>query len=224
MAAALPEPRTDRQRLSWFRWSIARFIANSRLPQASALIPAIGYALLWSDDFSKFLSSKERLGNSLLSLDLRLQLLWWGAILMTTGWLVYIWKCPKEVRRCGEPDDYVLEQFRAPNAYRLENARTRADAQMHGYHPGSQEPLILGGHSPNEIYIASERIKGQTSSGFEPVTARFSALLFIVQYHAIDHERAAWRRACVSLLVVGAILFLIPSVDVSIRVLRRLFF
>ena len=87
MTASAPEPRTDPQKLSWFRWSIARSIANSRLPQVSAFIPAIGYALLWSDQFSDWLASKERLGDSFVSLDARLQFLWWGALLMTVGWL-----------------------------------------------------------------------------------------------------------------------------------------
>jgi hypothetical protein len=222
MSDALPQPRTDRQRLSWLRWSVARFIANSRLPQASALIPAIGYALLWSDDFNKFLSSKERLGESLFSLDCRLQLLWWGAILMTVAWLMYLWKCPKEIRRSGEPDDYVLEQFQAPNSYRLENARLRALSQMEGYHPADDRPLILGGHAPNDIYKASERVKGQTSSGFEPVVTRHTSLLFTIQFHAIDHERLWWRITTVLSLATGAVVFLLPSLDVFVRVLRRL--
>lgn len=217
----MAELRTDKQTLSWLRWSLARFIAHSRLPQASAFIPAIGYALLWSDKFSDLLSSS-RLGDSFLSLPLRLQLLWWGAVLMTGGWLVYLWKCPKEIRRCGEPDDYVLEQFQAPNAYRLDNARLRALALIEGYHPGDGRPLVMGGFSPGEVTKASERIKGQTSSGFEPVVARHTALLFTLQYHAIDHERRAWRSLSVILLGGGAALFLTPSIDIAARVLRKL--
>lgn len=206
---------------SWFRWSVARWIAHSRLPQASALIPAIGYALLWSDDFSDLLGSKTRLGESFLSIDGRLQMLWWGAVLMTIGWVIFNSKCPVEIKRAGEPRDYVLEEFSLRNQRRIKYVAARVTQLMKRYSKHETDKIIFGLYSPSQVHKACQD-PSVRSDAFGNGETHPTELLLTINYHLIDHRNPGWSKASVIFLITGAVLFLLPSLDVSIRVLSRL--
>ena len=121
----MPDAKPQPPRLSWIRWSYAKMIADSRLPQVAAFIPAIGYALLWSDPFRDLLGSQTLLGPSIVPPVCKIRLLWWGAVLMTIGWFIYRFWCPTEVRRAGDSAEYVREQFLTPNTRRAWAAKER---------------------------------------------------------------------------------------------------
>lgn len=163
MTTASTERRTDAQRISWLRWSVARSIANSRLPQTTALIPAIGYALLWSDDFSRWMGSRELLGEGLLPVGVKLRLLWWGAIAMTLGWALYRWRCPSIIRRCAEPVDYVHEQFQTRNVARLFEIRKSVRTHIAGYDYHDKRELLLGGDTPLRVSKACDALSNANS-------------------------------------------------------------
>ena len=212
------------QSLSWFRWSVARFIATSRLPQAAAFIPAIGYALIWSDDFSRWIGSKEKLGDGILisTLDARLQFLWWGAVFMTMGWLVYLLRCPKVVRRCGEPDDYVYEQLRLQNMANLGSIVQIVKDHAGNIDQTERRPLIYGQISPQELYRAINSVFAAGIHPFGTNGAHFFETIYKYHYHLTDNEQNWVRHVAVILLSLGAFLFLVPSADVFLRVLRKL--
>ncbi len=220
-----PAPTTLQisQKTAWLRWSVARFIAHSRLPQASAFIPTIGYAILWSQQFSELLKSDGPLGGSLLPPILRLHLLWWGAVLMTLGWGLYLWKCPNEIKRAGSPEDYVQEKFRVPSIDSVVIAQNRARKQVEGYHPQEAGTLVLGGLKPIDVNRAINYLQNQLDHAYEGSWSHFTILLFRLEYLLIDQQRPFARRLCVTLLGSGALLFLIPSLEVSARVVRSAF-
>jgi hypothetical protein len=212
------------EHLSWFRWSNARAIANSRLPQASAFIPAIGYAMLWSREFSEWIGSKEKLGDGILitSLDARLQLLWWGAIFMTIGWLIYLMFCPKIVRRCGDPEDYILKQVGMRNFSSLYQARTLAMEHLDTCAPSNWNTEIFKGITPGNLQQHCNDLTSRGRGIFEPEQGETVGMLLNYQYCHADHERLWHRVTAVTLLCLGGLLFLIPSADVFLRVLRKL--
>ena len=206
------------------RWSWVRLIANSRLPQMSAFIPAIGYALLWSDQLNDLLGSTRLLGVALLPPVWKLQLLWWGSISMTIGWSIYALFCPSEIRRCGEPDDYVLERFAAPSAERARRALELSEGLATGLHPNEELPSLPGGYSAAQIDTATKALDRVSflHRAFEPSWAQHTDMIFKIQWHIIDKSRQRLCLASLLLLAIGALMFLIPSVEVALRVLRKI--
>lgn len=217
---AEPEPIRVIQAESIWRWSRARTIANSRLPQVTALIPLIGYILLWSDEFSRLLSAQKTLGPSFLPLLVRLQMLWWGGSLMAVGWLVYYCYCPIEVKRSGSAQDYVRDKFQAPNVADVQRADACAAKQVDGYHPHEESPLILGGVSPTTVRRARDYLRNNMERAFGTPLSTYTILLFELEYRVIDQSRS-WA-CCFSsmLMAIGALLFLLPSAEVALRVVR----
>jgi hypothetical protein len=205
---------------SWSRWSVARRIAVSRLPQVSAFIPAIGYALLWSDYFSDLLGSEQRLGKNLLPLEAKLQFLWWGASFMTAGWAIYSWHCPVEIKRAAEPRDYVIEEFSLRNQQRIEHVKARLATLLANFDNDDASKSIFATFAPSEVRKAwgNPELRRDAFG-----TASHSAeTLLSVNYFLIDHEKTRWSLAAVILLYLGAVLFLIPSGEVFCRVLGLL--
>jgi hypothetical protein len=218
------ELRKKPERLSWFRWSNARAIANSRLPQASAFIPAIGYAMLWSDDFSRWIGSTEKLGDGILisSLDARLQFLWWGAIFMTVGWLVFVFRCPKVIRRCREPDDYVLEQMQLQNMSALALVCGEIEKRLEQEDHFDKDALRYGGVTNDELLNAVVFAPNTGKTLFNFAGANYVDVIYRHHFYIEDHQKPWWRFCAVSFLFLGGGLFLWPSADVFLRVLRKL--
>lgn len=220
----MSEPKCKPLRLSWFRWSNARGIANSRLPQVSAFIPTIGYAMLWSREFSEWIGSHEKLGDGMLirSLDVRLQLLWWGALLMTAGWMIYLWKCPTLIKRCPEVDDYLLEQFQIRSTKFINQLSAKVADYFKDFHPMETRKLFWGCVSPNQIYLATQRYPFSGGDAFQPEFADSAAVILLADYELTNHEKPTIRTVSVVMLAVGALMFLLPSFDVCLRVIRKL--
>jgi len=221
----LPEPRVEPDRLPFLRWSKARLIANSKLPQAAVLIPAVGYALLWGDELDK-LAAFTKLNPPLwFSPMVRLQLLYFGAIFMTVGWFMYLWQCPKIIRRSAEVDDYVLEELRARDVYRFQKIRRAAENYLSktNFHSNTNDPLIYGNFSPHGL----QRAVGSTGANevfSKDISASAAASLFAWHYFTIDRSRKNWCYVVLTFLGLGAFIFLLPSVEVFLMVLRKFTF
>lgn len=214
----MPETKPRPPQISWIRWSNAKLIADSRLPQASAFIPAIGYALLWSDQFEDLLGSQRLLGPSLLPPILKIRLLWWGAVLMTIGWFIYRYCCPPQVRRTGNPEDYVREQFMIPDTRRALAAQ-RLVRNLVAPYSASETSVKIYGHFPMALAETIQSVKDHTRWAYDAPNAASTGLLHEIEFHTVDHSRPIACGCSLALLCSGAGAFLIPSAEVTIRVL-----
>ena len=215
-------------------WSLARMVAVSRLPQSAALIPVVGYAILFSDAFKSLLDKLWISGGvSLFSVEARLLCLWWGAVVMAAGWVIYHWCCPKEVQRNATYVDFALEQRQSVSALRLVEAREAAQGILKQFHPGDTSTMLFGLWSPNEIYLASSKFSGSLSQiTSAPETYREMMgddrdKLFALQYFVKNHSKPTQCFLTCSLLFGGAFIFLAPAVHSAMLVMsftfKRLF-
>lgn len=222
-------------RRSWLGWSRARWIANSKLPQASSAIPAIGYALIWSDTFTEWLKTHETLGVSIIppwSVEGKLLCLWWGAIFMTAGMIIFAVWCPKEIRRSAEPDDYLLEQFQLRNLAHLNEIAKRcieqliystsqdSKNQLASFHPGEVRKFIWGDVSPYDLNSAVAALIHHPNP-FDTRGATDTTNILRSNFAILDSSEPPPRIASVALLYGGAALFLWPALNVVLQVFRN---
>lgn len=224
-ATSAPPILTKPMKTPIVAWSSARAIANSRLPQAATIIPIIGYALIWSDQLQDFAYFKSLQPSLFLTPVQRLQCLYWGAIFMSIGWLLYSRHCPKIVRRANEPEDYVNEHMNLRNVALLERTRKRAAAflERHNYHPMTSETLIFGSIQPDRLHKAANYMRHPGADVFSPSNTDFIATLLTLNYHLENIDNKLLCLMTLIFLVGGAITFLTPSIEVFFMVLRNTF-
>ena len=205
-------------------WSRARVIANSRLPQAATIVPIIGYALIWSDQLQDFAYFKNLQPSLFLTPLARLQLLYWGAIFMSLGWLLYTLQCPKVVRRSNDPEDYVNEQISVRNLALLERTRIHAKKflEEHNFHPMNSEPIIFESIQPDQLHRSVNYLANAGAQSYDPALINHVATLLQLDYHLenVSHPKMCF--ATLLLLLGGAVIFLTPSGEVFFMVLRNL--
>jgi hypothetical protein len=92
---------------------------STRVSQAAASIPIIGYALLWSENF-ELLKLKPFLGGGIwFTTTGRLMSLYLGSIALTLAWLMYLWRCPAIIKRTPDIEDHVLTDIQSRNPISL---------------------------------------------------------------------------------------------------------
>ncbi|AXE63568.1 hypothetical protein BBF93_04550 [Hyphomonas sp. CACIAM 19H1] len=122
--------------LLWWRWTgdwrASGLILRSPLVRIVAIIPAIGYAILYSDQLAEFLRDQQTLGGDLLfDAQLRMHLLYLGAIFILIAWAIYAARCPETVKRFNRPADYVDEVLRLQTPSAMMLAASDALASRH---------------------------------------------------------------------------------------------
>ena len=161
--------------------------------------------------------------------------LWWGSIFMTVGYIIYTMRCPTEIRRCGEPEDYVLEQFQLRNTVHLNSAAKECLAQFifsptenpklqaASFHQEASEKLIWGEISPLQLFTAVEHRKYHPHP-FDTSGAPDTTVIYKSYFVLLDRSRPLARFTSVTLLALGCGIFLLPSVDVFFKVIRKIVF
>lgn len=105
--------RDDAARLrSITQWSALRVVGNSRLLQASMVVPVLGYLILFSDQFMGWISS-----SALAAVDMkgsgehtlsRLYYLYFGLTVTGIASFIYQGFCPTVIKVYRDADEYVL--------------------------------------------------------------------------------------------------------------------
>jgi hypothetical protein len=94
-------------------WAELRSLGNSRVVQASAMFPFVGYLILFNDQLNSFFVTAG-LDNAPPSVDWvawlwsrKLYFLYFGLMALGIGSFVYTWKCPPFVKKHGDFADYI---------------------------------------------------------------------------------------------------------------------
>ena len=191
-------------------WVTSRWIAHTRLPQVAATIPTLGYLILWSDRFEEFLTSAKL---HISFATWRLQLIWWGALFLLIGLLIYWWRCPRPVKRASSAEDYLALQFLLPDNYRLSPFKKTVEQFVAQNKDKQNEEIVLGSLTK----LALDRA---ANSGISDET---KADLLRFEWEWANKQRALSRYSAAMAMILGTLLFLTPSADVTIRVACRLF-
>ena len=152
----------------------------------------------------------------------KLQFLWWGAILMTVGVAIYFVYCPSEVRQAGDAEVFVRQLFQVPDGDRVKRVREGAVEFMKAHHAHTLENSVFGVMSPNQLYLANERLNRQEGNFTHMTVVPAIVTLFNFEFARLNRLRPLARHLSVSLMSVGAVLFVLPSLDVTWRVLKVL--
>lgn len=188
-------------------WWTSRVIAHSRLPQVAAVIPTLGYIILWSDKFGELLqSSKLNISFS----PYRLHFIWWGAILLLIGLLLYWSNCPRSVKRGASAEDYIAVQlalYDDPRLSTILKPRVKAFLDRHT------------GTDPNEILLGSLTRNRLTRAAGDMLQDPTRADLLRFEWEDDNRSSPFMRRKTALFMIVGTLVFLIPSFEVTLRVL-----
>jgi hypothetical protein len=190
-------------------WVTSRTIAHSRLPQVAATIPTLGYMILWSDRFEEYLTSAK------LHISFgtwRLQCIWWGALFLVIGLLIYWMRCPRPVKRAGSAEDYLALQFLLPDNYRLSQFKRTVEQFVALHNDKQNDEIVLGNLTKQAL------VKAATSS----LSDETKADLLRFEWEQGNEQRALSRRSAATAMFLGTLLFLTPSADVTFRVACRL--
>jgi hypothetical protein len=221
---ALPKPRKVARRVPLATWTKARFIANSRLPQASAFIPVIGYALLWGDELGNLAEFSKLDPGLWFDPITRLRLVYWGAIAMTIGWFLYLVWCPKVIRRAPEVDDYILEQLQIRDSVHVDRVKNRAQSFLDEYqfHPLEDPQLIFGILSLQRVKKAVDYLHISSKTTFRDDSIHLVSTILTLDYHLENQKNNYLCWLVLVMLWGGAFLFLLPSAEVFLMVIRNM--
>ncbi|MET4493471.1 hypothetical protein [Bradyrhizobium sp. LA7.1] len=95
-------------------WSQLRMIGNSRAVQASVAFPIVGYLILLSSQFTEIFDGGIAGRSQHLELtwwtqlwSLKLYFVYFGLLLLGVGSALYQWRCPRQIKKHGDWEDYV---------------------------------------------------------------------------------------------------------------------
>jgi hypothetical protein len=199
------------------RWTYAAALTRTKLPQFASLVPVLGYAVLWGDWFQAFLMKFSTLGPSLwFSAMTRISLLYVGGVYILGGLLIFWLACPRPLRLYRSRRQYV-EAVRGDRdteecARAGKALRPIFDSMPKGP-PGRR--LIHG-------ILVSEEELGIMERQIGAVTAGAAIAPLTAYYELLDRRHPVISAFCLFMLIFGAFLFLLPSLEVFVMAINHL--
>jgi len=204
-------------------------IAKSPLTKSISLIPIVGYLILWSEGLKEFLTYSEALGDKLfLSLDARLYLLYSGSWAILVGWLVYAKFCPDELKLNSSYKDYFSWLVTDSNTQVVKAMLGRGIPTMYktmdeeGKKDVEAQLSVFRADSKDGPYVSDAKIVSAFDSnyGSRIDLSKLTASYFVF----LNMSKTISRWSAAILFGSGSILILIPSAEVLIRVILKIFF
>lgn len=182
---------------------------RSRLPQFATLIPVLGYAMLWSDQFQGWMMRFELAfgARGLSPLD-RIQFLYFGATLILAGIMTYWSLCPAPLRY-GSRRAYLTATTETADGREAAKAVRFLATRWHENERGHFD---IAGFTIHAAYA---------SEGLRELSARTTPLLS-AYYEVLDIAQPVRSTITGALLFGGAGVFLVPSVEVFFLAISRL--
>ena len=195
-------------------WSQLRTLAKSPIARATALIPVIGYAILWSSHFTEFLQYNESLGPSFWFDTLeRLYLIYLGASLTTLGVVIFELRCPKVTKKYADHEE-ILDYLKRTNDSYAFGKIQRETSQLMRYYPVSEDEEKQFKHIAD--IVNSEHLAKIYNRNF------FGAFI-IYYYSCTNSQRSISRLFCGVSLLIGCGFLALPSIEVFWLVSKKIF-
>ena len=180
-----------------------------RISQTAATIPLFGYAILWNDkiqEYSTLLGGDISIGSAT-----RLRCLYFGSLTLTAAWGLYLWKCPKIIRKYSYTDDYVSARIAIFDAFEFQLAKRHLES----YLQQTQFPITV--NSEPEMAYLMTAIGNSNFTGTE-----YRPFFFRAYYLCFEGAGQGALAVCSALCFAGMILVLAPSFDVLVRVISKM--
>ncbi len=212
------------------RWSLLSKFMKTRISQAAATIPLIGYALIWSEKLGQYVELNKELGSTMwFEPTVRLLLLYYGALFLTAAYAVYYIACPDELKRTPVIDDYLFREMQTGNDLEYSRIVTllRAKIVQPEIKNGSQQwlvdevPITLRNElSASTVHQGIHGGRGIPTEGRNPGLRN---LVLQAWFHFNEGRNTGSLVAVTICSIVGLFLVLLPSLEVlsfvTVRVL-----
>ncbi|MGO8422268.1 hypothetical protein ACC807_11075 [Rhizobium ruizarguesonis] len=209
------------------RWTFSSALARTKLPQVISLIPLLGYAVLWSDQFHAQIMQFETLAPSLwFSPTDRIRCLYIGSLLVLGGVVLLFLFCPIQIRASKNSTEYADHIFQSVDVHELEVAHekilsiTTATAE-----PAERLPPFLGRvdakHLATGLTLISNPDHRRDTLQWQGNRQSMAMAALQAHYLLLDRSRPLAAGATFILLFAGAIIFLLPSVEVFLMVVKQ---
>ncbi len=201
-------------RLNVLRWSIVSGLMKNKIPQAAAIIPVAGYAILWSDSFEGLMKFQESLNHyAWFTTQSRLYFIYFGALLLTASLVLHWLRCPKFIRRHPNVEDYIKEQVEAAPEH-VTQAISKEVNRMISFSTGGPK------FSDECNFVFKKQVSSEIRTGVPFRTNTNSEF----QFYYLQHEDMRLWAIILSLLLftAGSLLILLPSLEVFVLVVRSL--
>lgn len=211
--------------LDWFRWSRVAQLMRLRISQAAAAIPFLGYALLWSEKLKESLALQAALGpGDGLWTDTsgRLWLLYLGSILLTLAWAIYLFRCPRVIKEYDFVDDYLSRQMQMNDVVTMRRVLEIMKLCLTG--DGRVAGSIKFKDNVPDTLKAEIMPNALSSWISTPHDPEHKSGLFKSYYHLVDGSHPLWIKASLILFSLGSFIFLIPSLEIFLLVVRKMIF
>jgi hypothetical protein len=182
------------------RWASLRSVGNSPLVRASALVPVLGYLVLFNEHIA---GQQTILGE--FQLSWRLMLLYLGLSLVGIGSMIYVVRCPETIKRYSSAVDYALAEgqyFGTGN--NLQFLRSSVQAEM-----AKKPKLAQKVHGLTDPDI--------TASGGEQ---RHLLALMSARWHIRNADRLIARSFVWLFYGTGFLLAAVPTVSTFVQIAR----
>jgi hypothetical protein len=182
-----------------------------RISQAAAAIPLIGYALLWSEKLKEYFGLQEQLGDGWLTTTDRLLAIYYGALILTAAWIIFVWRCPPFIRKHASAEDYIAQQMQIQNDIGYSHAieKLRNCLTLDSY--TEKAPVTL------KTSLTWQQLRERLRSPH----SEFKGALWHCYYIFEDGRSPLWVLITAMLLALGTALVLLPSVEVFCLVTNR---
>lgn len=206
------------------RWSTNAAITQTKLPQVISLVPILGYAILYGDQFQNLLMKYSLLGPDVLFTPFeRICLLYVGGLFVLAGLLTFYAFCPSIIRRYRTPNEYIRHVMETSDYKQVEDAN-KAMQKLLQDQPKEGEEKYYGEFPAQAVYNAVRFTSGFRSiyelfDGRKPAGTIYQGLA--AYYEATNRTRWFLSLLCNVLMMFGAVLFLLPSLEVFFMVVDR---
>jgi hypothetical protein len=210
-------------------WSMLRGIGSSRLVQVSAIMPFIGYLIIYSDvvralycnTWNDLIFQSDAACQSGSGFSIRLHLLYLGFFVLGVGSIIFSMACPRVVKRYVDRSDYAIQEYSGTSEV---NLRYMFEVISNHFPERAKQILTAYGDGARYWEPARWRVDSKHEGEWNPEIEnnyRNAKVDVMRDYEWSDHARnrvAKW--ACCFAFVIGLTFVSIPSAITLVRVLE----
>lgn len=203
------------------RWSTNAAITQTKLPQVISLVPILGYAILYGDQFQNLLMKYSLLGPDVLFTPFqRICLLYVGGIFVLVGLLIFYVFCPSIIRQYKTRNEYIRHVMETSD-YKQMDFMNACLTKLLIDQPKEPDEYYFGEFPAQAVFNAARFTAGFRSvyelfDGRKPPGTIYPGLA--AYYEATNRTRWFASLASNIFMMWGAVLFLLPSLEVFFMV------
>lgn len=204
------------------RWSVSAALTRTRLPQIVSLVPIVGYALLYGDQLQSTIMRFGVLGDGLWFAPIqRLNLIYLGGLIVLSGLILFWAACPAQLKAFATRQSYIQAVRDAADEHEVTKAVVRLNKLLLP-HLQTQDDHPLGplyGEFRTKLVMIS--LANLQIDIVNQLQGPLIGYLLSPYHELLNRSRSFLAGVTLLLLVAGAVMFLLPSFEVTLMIARQ---